>query len=162
MDFRLFQIKQEGIFKSRMIVTENEAVKYTAVFSGVFSKLYQIFDHSGKQIMVIEKPFHWGGGDFEVYVYGSKVCSFKPSIFNNNLEIQSTYGYYAFKTESSWRTHFTILNSTTEIGKISRKHGLLKDEFGVALMTNENVEFLLAMVIYIIKRKKEQEATSAS
>ncbi len=108
MQFRLFEIKQEGVFKTRFIITENQKTKYTAVFSGVFSKLYQIFDEKGKLVIVIEKPFHWGESNFEVSVYGSKVCTFKPSIFSNNLEINSTYGFYSFRTESSWRTHFTI------------------------------------------------------
>jgi len=155
MEFRLFTLQIKGIFKKKIIISENEQPIYTVHPKGVLGNLLQFVSHTELPKMTIDKPT-WYKNERVIYIENQEASHFVPSEFTWNFGLESIYGNYHLTKDSIVKSVFTLSNSTTDIAKLSQK-SVFKEVYGLAIHADEHIAFILALMTYVIDRRKKQK-----
>lgn len=155
MEFRLFTLEIKGFFRKKIIISENDQPVYTVHHQGALGNLLQFEAHVDMPVINIDKPV-WYKNERIIYIDNRKASHFTPSEFTWNFSLDSIYGNYHLTKDSIVKNVFTLSNSTTEIAKLSQK-SIFKEVYGLAIHANEHIPFILALMTFVIDRRKKQK-----
>lgn len=155
MDYRIFKFRYKGIFTKKLLITENDKLIYTMYRQGVLGNNLEYKAHKNVPHIKIEKP-SWTSRERILTMDGKKVASFNGGSLSLSFSVESHYGNYMISRDSILSKTFTISNSTTEIGKLSKK-GIFSKEYGLALHPQEHVHFIIGLIGYLINTIKKRE-----
>jgi len=153
--YRIFTIESEGILHPKLFISENNGKRYAIKRIGIFNKRFEFY-RKGKKKMELEIKHHFLKKKIYISQFGKIVAAFSPKVFSSSFTIDTHYGGYHVIKDSLLSDSFTISNSTTEVVKISSK-GLLPKKHGMAIHSNEHVEFLICLSFYIVHRLKKKK-----
>lgn len=158
MDYRLFKFRYEGIISKKLLIAENDELIYTMYRHGILKNDLEFKAHNIAPAIHIEKP-SWSSSNRLIHLDGTRIAEFNGGSFSLSFSVESTYGFYSIKRDSLISKTFTISNSTTEIGKLSKK-GFFSTEYGLALHSGEHIYFILGLIGYLIHSIKKREESS--
>lgn len=149
----IFEIRQKIFsFSDRFAIKDELGNEQYFVNGKLFSigKKLTLEDGFGNELFHIEQKLFRFLPEYHIYYQGQDVATVKKqfSFFRPSFEIQSIYGN--FTIDGNIMSHdFQIYKDGFSIAQISKQWFSFSDTYGVNIMDNENIPFILSLVIVL-------------
>lgn len=149
----IFEIRQKIFSFSDKFAIKDEMGNEKFFVNGKLlsiGKKLTLEDELGSELFYIEQKIFRLLPEYHIYCQGQDIATVKKefTFFKPSFNIQSVYGDFSI-SGNVVAHNFEISKNGLVIAQVSKKWVSLSDTYGVNIMENENIPFILSLVIVL-------------